>query len=300
MKSLIQTLPDGPVDIVGDVHGEFDALKALMSNLGYDSTGVHPGGRKLVFVGDLVDRGPDSVSVVRTVNDLVQSGHAFCVLGNHDLNLLLHGRKFENGWFYGEEFVDEDGIVAPQRLARENERQVILDFFATLPLGLEREDLRVVHACWDDRMIEQTRGRDCVLELYQQFTEQIDREHVSPELDDIDRRLQHQNRNPVKVLTSGPEERSATEELAGGRWRYEKRIHWWLDYEGPFCVFGHYGIPEQRIEGVQRESKHAFCVDYKVGGRWKERREGLVAGFRTRLAAFRFPERSVVFDEDPC
>ena len=57
---LVEKLPDGPLDIVGDVHGELDALKQLLKVMGYSDAGEHPEGRKLVFVGDLTDRGPDS------------------------------------------------------------------------------------------------------------------------------------------------------------------------------------------------------------------------------------------------
>ncbi len=53
--SLIQSLPDGPLDIVGDIHGEHDALCALLGHLGYDLDGAHPDGRTLVFVGDFCD-----------------------------------------------------------------------------------------------------------------------------------------------------------------------------------------------------------------------------------------------------
>ena len=63
---LIQKLPTGPIDIIGDVHGEAEALNALLAHLGYTATG-HPQGRSLAFVGDLVDRGPDSPAVVRKV-----------------------------------------------------------------------------------------------------------------------------------------------------------------------------------------------------------------------------------------
>ena len=62
--SLIQSLPEGPLDIVGDIHGEFDALLALLSHLGYDPRGHHPQGRRPVFVGDFCDRGPDSPAVL--------------------------------------------------------------------------------------------------------------------------------------------------------------------------------------------------------------------------------------------
>ncbi|MDH3441675.1 MAG: metallophosphoesterase, partial [Gammaproteobacteria bacterium] len=54
------TLEDGPLDIIGDIHGEFDALMNLLDVLGYDEEGQSPEGRKIVFLGDLIDRGPDS------------------------------------------------------------------------------------------------------------------------------------------------------------------------------------------------------------------------------------------------
>ena len=64
---LVEKLSDGPLDIVGDVHGELTALISLLNVLGYSADGVHPDGRKLVFVGDLTDRGPDSPGVINSV-----------------------------------------------------------------------------------------------------------------------------------------------------------------------------------------------------------------------------------------
>ncbi len=86
----------GPFDIIGDVHGCFDELHALVEKLGYhvlqDSTGTyqirHPESRKLVFLGDLVDRGPKITDVLRFVMDAVDSGTALCVPGNHEWKLL--------------------------------------------------------------------------------------------------------------------------------------------------------------------------------------------------------------------
>lgn len=62
--SLVQPLPPGPLDIVGDIHGESEALDQLLGHLGYDALGRHPQGRRLVFVGDFCDRGPDSPGVL--------------------------------------------------------------------------------------------------------------------------------------------------------------------------------------------------------------------------------------------
>ena len=122
-----------------------------MRHLGYDKDGNHPDGRRLVFVGDLTDRGPDSPAVVKLVQRLIETGRAQCVLGNHDLNILLDHRKHDNGWFYGEEFKVE-GKVVPQVLADDSIRGQVLDFFRTLPIALERDNLRVVHAFWQEEI----------------------------------------------------------------------------------------------------------------------------------------------------
>jgi len=86
----------GPFDIIGDVHGCCDELEELLARLGYSGEGLHPqASRKLVFVGDLVDRGPRVLDTVRIVQRLVASGNALCVPGNHDEKLLrwLKGHK---------------------------------------------------------------------------------------------------------------------------------------------------------------------------------------------------------------
>ncbi len=88
----------GPFDVIGDVHGCGDELDALLDALGYapgqDGVRRHPDGRKAVFVGDLVDRGPRIVHVLRTVMAMVQAGCALAVPGNHDIKLVkaLRGR----------------------------------------------------------------------------------------------------------------------------------------------------------------------------------------------------------------
>ncbi len=87
----------GPFDIIGDVHGCYDELVTLINELGYEQTDglyKHPAGRKLVFVGDLVDRGPKTPEVLRLVMNHVYADLAFCVPGNHDAKLLkwLNGR----------------------------------------------------------------------------------------------------------------------------------------------------------------------------------------------------------------
>jgi protein phosphatase len=96
----------GPFDVIGDVHGCREELETLLANLGYElrrnETGTasgarHEAGRRAVFVGDLVDRGPDTPGVLRLVMGMVADGDALCVPGNHENKLLraLRGRQVQ-------------------------------------------------------------------------------------------------------------------------------------------------------------------------------------------------------------
>jgi protein phosphatase len=90
----------GPFDVIGDVHGCRAELDALLGELGYRVDGdavTPPPGRRAVFVGDLVDRGPDTPGVLRLVMGMVESGSALCVPGNHDAKLVrkLRGRDVQ-------------------------------------------------------------------------------------------------------------------------------------------------------------------------------------------------------------
>ncbi|GAA3496577.1 polynucleotide kinase-phosphatase [Streptomyces prasinosporus] len=100
----------GPFDIVGDVHGCSAELEALLGKLGYVD-GVHPEGRTAVFVGDLVDRGPDSPGVLRRVMAMVKSGNALCVPGNHENKFGRHlrGRKVQHTHGLAETVAQMDG-----------------------------------------------------------------------------------------------------------------------------------------------------------------------------------------------
>jgi protein phosphatase len=96
----------GPFDVVGDVHGCRSELETLLGRLGYDVVrdgegravdASHPDGRKAVFLGDLVDRGPDTPGVLRLVMGMVRAGHALAVPGNHEAKLVraLQGKKVQ-------------------------------------------------------------------------------------------------------------------------------------------------------------------------------------------------------------
>ncbi|MDX3577375.1 polynucleotide kinase-phosphatase [Streptomyces sp. FL07-04A] len=100
----------GPFDIIGDIHGCASELESLLSKLGY-ADGVHPEGRQAVFVGDLVDRGPDSPAVLRCVMSMVKSGNALCVPGNHEnkYGRFLKGRNVQHTHGLAETIEQMDG-----------------------------------------------------------------------------------------------------------------------------------------------------------------------------------------------
>ncbi|WP_030857526.1 polynucleotide kinase-phosphatase [Streptomyces sp. NRRL S-37] len=100
----------GPFDIIGDIHGCASELEALLGKLGY-ADGVHPEGRTAVFVGDLVDRGPDSPAVLRRVMAMVKAGGALCVPGNHEnkFGRYLKGRKVQHTHGLAETIEQMDG-----------------------------------------------------------------------------------------------------------------------------------------------------------------------------------------------
>lgn len=93
---------EGPFDLIGDVHGCYDELKELLAALGYAIDGTTeapvvtpPQGRRAIFLGDLVDRGPNSPAVLRLAMSMVESGAAICIPGNHEVKLLkkLRGKN---------------------------------------------------------------------------------------------------------------------------------------------------------------------------------------------------------------
>jgi len=318
MSSLVRRLPGGPVDVVGDVHGEYGALLSLLDRLGYDDRGHHDEGRRLVFVGDLIDRGPDSIAVVRLVRRLVEAGTAFCIVGNHELNLVTSQRKHGNAWGFGkkEKMLKDSDRESFQMLADEHTRREVDEFIKTLPLALERDDLRVVHAAWNDACIDALRTQTSLLDAYDHFERECEA-RAAKSTDETERELVLQNENSIKVVTSGLEEKVAEPFYAGGKWRALGRSKWWAEYhpEAPLVVFGHYwrklphkdeasatadsarlfaGVPPEALLG----HGNSMCVDFSIGKRFVERAEGVADGYYgTGLAALRLPEKALIFHD---
>lgn len=133
-------MDEARIDVVGDIHGQGEALDALLAALGYDEAGGHRDGRRLLFLGDLVDRGPASLEVSQRVMRLCAAG-ALCLMGNHEYNLVewRHGRVGPK---------KSNAATIADVEARPDAWAPVLAFFETLPLALEMPTLRVTHAVW--------------------------------------------------------------------------------------------------------------------------------------------------------
>lgn len=159
--------PARAYDLIGDVHGCARTLARLLDQLGYSQhQGVwqHPR-RQVIFLGDIIDRGPRIREALHLVHDMVEAGHAYCIMGNHEFNAL--------GWYTpappqtGKRFVREHTPryeMLLQQTFEQFERypdewQAMRDWFMELPLFLECERFRVVHACWDTAVIDPLRQR---------------------------------------------------------------------------------------------------------------------------------------------
>ena len=143
-------------DIIGDVHGCADALRRLCDALGYDESYYRGDGRRLVFLGDLIDRGPDSLGILRLVGGLVSRGRALLTLGNHDDALLR--------WLCGETFDTSKGglseTIAQIEARRDKKtlKKAIAALYERAPLYLVLDGgaLIVAHAGIEEEMIGKT------------------------------------------------------------------------------------------------------------------------------------------------
>ena len=150
-------------DVIGDIHGRFDKFQLLMRELGYRHTGdtfVPPPGRRAVFVGDLIDRGPEQVQLLQYVRRMVEAGYANVVLGNHEFNAIAYVSEDPNN--PGECLRANKG-ESPKCAQNRRQHAAFLaqvgegsdlhtewvEWFRTLPLHLDLGGIRVAHAWWD-------------------------------------------------------------------------------------------------------------------------------------------------------
>lgn len=155
--------PQRSYDVIGDVHGCADSLVALLTLLGYRRlSGVwqHPQ-RQALFLGDIIDRGTQIRATLEIVYRMVEAGHAHCIMGNHEYYALAWHMAAPDE---SEQLFVRDHTQRHARLWQETAEEFAqhpqewhdyLDWFAELPLYLDGQHFRLVHAYWDQALIQQ-------------------------------------------------------------------------------------------------------------------------------------------------
>lgn len=147
------------LDLIGDIHGHADKLEALLQKLGYakrNGAYAHPT-RKVLFVGDYIDRGPKIRETLEVVKAMVDNDHAIALMGNHEYNALcFHFQETEGGHVRKHliKNIIQHFETLKQFQNKQEEYEYYLDWFKTLPLYYETDTFRAVHACWDHKNIQ--------------------------------------------------------------------------------------------------------------------------------------------------
>lgn len=142
-------------DFIGDIHGYADKLTELLGKLGYSLiNGVysHPS-RKVLFVGDYIDRGPKIRETLIIVRQMVESGNAIALLGNHEYNAICFHYMEREGGHLRKHLIKnilQHYETLKQFQNKQDEYNDYIEWFKTLPLYYETNDFRAVHACWDN------------------------------------------------------------------------------------------------------------------------------------------------------
>ena len=267
------------IDVVGDVHGQLEALLALGRHLGYEVERGwrHPDGRALVFLGDLVDRGPASLRVVELVLSLVDEGRAVCLMGNHEYNLVGFALGVEKPKSSNRETVADLG-------ARPGEWRSALERLRYLPLAIDLPELRLVHAVWhleafrqvEDVLAPSPRTGAATtagwLMDHVALQSPFDSSGLRPGLPSSG--FADQDDAPHEILLKGYEARAAEPfDDADGKTRDRERVTWWRLAAPPvpsdkLTIFGHYwNVPP--IPGEHDELAPPFASGTPALGRWQ-------------------------------
>lgn len=210
-------------DIIGDIHGEYDALVRLLEKLGYrqGADGWRHTERTVVFVGDFIDRGVAQKPVLDTVMQMVGQGNALAVMGNHEFNALgFHTPKQEQTaqWLRPrtDKNVKQHIAFLQAYLDKPDELQTVLEFFRTLPLWLDLGDIRIVHACWSQEVMTRLAARHKA-------------SHLSNKLLALASRKGTQEYQDLELLLKGKELplNNASFFDKDGTERNEIRVRWW-------------------------------------------------------------------------
>lgn len=287
-------------DLIGDIHGHADELVRLLELLGYEKAQevYRHRSRKVVFVGDFIDRGPKIRQVLEIVRPMVEQGAALAVMGNHELNALaFHTEEPAGSGRYLRKRNNKNIRQHAKTILQltEDELSDALAWFRALPMWLDLEGIRVVHACWDPAAIDQIAAG---LQAHGGVTTEFLREACTAGQGLFD---------PVELVLKGKEvdlPPGTSFRDKDGHLRDRTRVKWYLSPEGqtyrsyaltdeidcdlaiePSIVreavpyrpldkpvfIGHYWLPPGRPRVV---AENVACLDFSVA------KEGLLCAYR--------------------
>jgi hypothetical protein len=277
-------------DVIGDVHGQYDKLIALLTYLGYRDSGgaFRHADRTAIFVGDLIDRGPKQLATIDLVRGMVDAGTAQCIMGNHEFNAIAWATPdLRSPGEFLRPHGKQGNLQQHQAFLSEVEgtprHDEVIAWFKTLPLWLDLPGLRIVHACWHQESID-------LLQKAMGSQQRLTDEMVvggSTKGHPIVRAIETVCKGPEVALppvVSFPDKE--------GKVRHEVRVRWWQEdlstyrkaaigppedmqmipdapmpqergrhpYSGSPVLFGHYWFTG-RPEGI---SPRFACLDYSM------------------------------------
>ena len=146
------------IDVIGDIHGHADKLRALLKRLGYEQSGGVYGSpdRRAIFVGDLIDRGPAIGEVMEIVAGMVRASVAQIVMGNHEFNALCYHTPNEKGGYlreHNKKNCAQHAATLTYFKKNPGAKDRALTWFYSFPLWLDLGFARIVHAAWSPKAI---------------------------------------------------------------------------------------------------------------------------------------------------
>jgi hypothetical protein len=279
-------------DIIPDIHGQAEKLRVALKNLGWRRSGttwLHPEpDRQIVFLGDFIDRGPENGAVIRMVRELMDVGRAQAIMGNHELNAIhFHTVDPETGAplrpHNTDNIVQHGSFLKEFQLGASHTKDV-LRWMKSLPLFIETDEFRAVHAAWIQPAIDKLREQTGTGILSQD--QLIRAAQKNDELYEL-----------AEAVAKGPEARLPHPHSfvdKGKKVRHHVRVKWWngeaqnwpqlamsvpdvnqlpdgpLPYDLSAAIypvddktvfFGHYWMSGE----PELQSGNALCLDYSAG-----------------------------------
>lgn len=244
------------IDLIGDIHGHADELIGLLKKMGYEEKhGVFSHSeRKVLFIGDYIDRGPKIKETLRIVRAMVEKENAIALMGNHEYNAICFHMKKADGGHLRKHTINNILQHFDTLKAFKNEQKHFddhIEWFKTLPIYFENEHFRAVHACWDENKIAYLRNKlhnnrltaSLIIEANSEETELYDAIEITLKGKEIDL--------PADVSFLDKD----------GIKRQKIRSKWWENPDGmtyqSICV-----SPTNTIPDIQIDSKNIAYSDF--------------------------------------